>query len=105
MTPTPMQITLYDPETNEVVATHSRLFVPWKLLKAAIGLAKSLDPANLTETDLDQLAGLVVEVFGNKFSVEDLNNGADVSDMVAVLNTIIAKAGRGFTANPTPPGN
>lgn len=101
--PTPMQITLYDPATNEVKATHSQLFVPWKLLKAAIQISKNLDPENMTKEDADALAGLVVETFGNRFSIEDLNNGADVSEMVAVLNTIIAKASGGI-ANPPPPG-
>ena len=100
---TPMTITLYDPETNEVKATHTRIFVPWKLLKQAVQLAKNLDPDNMTDADVDVLAGLVVETFGNKFSVDDLNNGADVSEMVAVLNTIIAKASGGIV-NPTPPG-
>jgi hypothetical protein len=100
---TPMNITLYDPETNEVKSTHTRLFVPWKLLKQAVKLANGLDPENMTDADMDTLAGLVVETFGNKFSIEDLNNGADVGEMVTVLNTIIAKASGGI-ANPTPPG-
>jgi len=100
---TSMEITLYDPETNEVVATHTRMFVPWKLLKAAVRLAKNLDPENMTEEDADQLAALVVETFGNKFSIQDLNNGADLAEMVSVLNTIIAKASGGI-GNPTRPG-
>ncbi len=99
---TPMQITLYN-EDNEVVGTFTRLFVPWKLLKAAVRLAKKLDLSNMSEEDVDDLAGLVVEVFGNKFSIEDLSNGADISEMVAVLNTIIAKA-QGGMPNPTAPG-
>jgi hypothetical protein len=99
-----MQITLYDPETNEVKSTHTRLFVPWKLLKVAVKISKSLDPENMTDENVDELAALVVEVFGNKFSIADLNEGADVSEMVTVLNTIIAKASGGI-GNPTPPGN
>ncbi len=100
---TPMQITLYDPATDEVKATYSRVFVPWKLLKLAVRMAKKLDPENMTEEDVDQLSGLIVEVFGNRFSIEDLNDSADISEMMSVLNTIIAKA-RGGMPNPTQPG-
>ena len=100
---TPMVITLYDPETDEIKATYSRMFVPWKLLKLAVRLAKTLDAQNMTEEDVDSLAGLVVEVFGNRFSIQDLSDGADVGEMMTVLNTIIAKA-RGAMPNPTPPG-
>lgn len=92
MAGTPMTITLYDPETDEVRQTYTRTFVPWRLLKAAIRLQGSLDPENMDEDDLNTMAGLVVEAFGNRFSVEDLNNGCDLSDMLSVLTMIIAKA-------------
>lgn len=100
-----MQITLYDPETNEPKATYSRMFVPWKLLKVAVRLAKTLDTSNITEDDADALAGLVVEAFGNKFSVEDLNEGSDIGEMITVMNMIIGRARGVMTANPTQPGN
>jgi len=100
--PTPMVIRLYD-DDNEY-KEFTRLFVPWKLLKLSVRLAKelNLDPDNMTEEDIDALSGLVVEVFGNQFSIEDVNNKADVSDMISVLHTIIAKATG--NANPTLPG-
>jgi len=100
--PTPMVIRLYD-DDNEF-KEYTRLFVPWKLLKMAVTLAKelNLDPENMTEKDVDALSGLVVEVFGNQFSIDDVNEKADVSDMISVLHTIIAKATG--NANPTPPG-
>ena len=100
-----MQITLYDPATDEIKGTYTRVFVPWKLLKAAIKLAKDLDTKNMTEETVDALTGLVVEVFGNKFSAAELNEGADVSEMLAVLNTIVARAGGAVQVNPPPPGN
>lgn len=107
MSGTPMQITLYDPETDEEKGTFSRAFVPWKLLKAAIRLQKDIDLenlANLKEEDVDKLTGLVVEVFGNRFSIDELNEGADISNMVAVLNQIVAKASGNLPRNPTIPG-
>ena len=41
---------------------------------------------------MDQLAGLVVEVFGNQFSVEDVNGRTDIGEMMLALNQIIARA-------------
>ena len=106
MPPTPMRITLYDPETDEEKQTYTRMFVPWKLLKVSVRLAKDLDAANITEEDADALAGLVVEAFGNKFSIEDLNEGSDIGEMITVMNQIIGKARGGMAAvnPPTPPG-
>lgn len=97
-----LQITLYG-ENDEIKDTYTRSFVPWKLLKQAVRVSKSVDQNDLKEDDLDLLASLVVEVFGNKFSVEELNEGADVEAMVAVLNTILTKARLAMPANPTLP--
>lgn len=92
MAGTPMKIMLYDPETDEVKAEYTRSFVPWRLLKAAIRLQTELDPQNMNEADVDRLAALVVDVFGDKFTVEELDNGADITDMLAVLQMVTAKA-------------
>lgn len=86
-----MQITLYG-DDNEPRETYSRLFVPWKLLKRAISLAENMKDGKLTDESIDDLAGLVVDVFGNKFTVEDLNQGADVGEMMAVLTAIVGRA-------------
>ncbi len=108
-----LQITLYDPETNEVKGEYTRCFVPWKMLKKALGLArklsalgKSLDQLDITELDdslVDELAALVVEVFGDKFTLKDLDEGADTGEMLAVLTGILAVASGG--PNPTMPGS
>jgi hypothetical protein len=101
---TPLQITIYGKD-DEVKSTHSISRVPWRILKAAVRMAKSINVNNLDEDDIDALAGLVVEAFDNQFSVADLEN-SDIGEMATVLTQIIAKAGtlmpRG--ANPTRPG-
>lgn len=99
---TPMIIHFYG-QDNEVVKQFTRSFVPWKLLKEAVRISKTLDQDNLGEKDVDELAGLVVAVFGDQFTVEEVNNQADVAEMVAVLNQIVATAGGGLE-NPTKPG-
>ena len=98
---TPMTIILYDKD-NEEKARFTRSFVPWKMLKKAIKINQGLNPDEMTEADIDAVASLVVEVFGDQFTIEELDNGADVSDMLAVLQAIIARAS-GTSLNPTPP--
>lgn len=101
-----MVIHLYD-ENSEITATFTRSFVPWKLLKEAVKLAERLNKNStdeeISEEDCDAIAKLIAAVFGDKFTVEQLNDGADVSEMMTVMNQIIAKA-QGGAGNPTPPG-
>src|SRR5512139_2708996 len=87
----PIKITLYGPD-DEIIAVHSRAIVPWKILKRAVGLSKSLSDENLSEDDLDSLAQLVVDFYSGAFGLEDLENGADVAEMLSVLQAIITKA-------------
>lgn len=98
----PIEITLYNPETNEVVKTFTRSFVPWAILKKALRLQKTIDSEAMTEDDVDELAGLVVAVFGDQFTLDQVNTGMDVGEMVTVLNAVIARATQ-FTppTNPT----
>ncbi|MDD5367458.1 MAG: hypothetical protein PHQ40_00370 [Anaerolineaceae bacterium] len=107
MSGTPITITLYDAE-DAPIKTFTRSVVPWGILKRAIKMAKqlntdALDPANLDEKILDELAGLVVTIFGDRFTIDDLDKGADVTDMIAVIEQIVNKAG-GLVPNPPPPG-
>lgn len=97
-------ITLYDPETNDVIKEYSRTFVPWKLLKRAVKLSKSIgsfDSGDLSEDMIDELAALVVDTFGSQFSVDQLSNGADIGEMMTVLTGIMASA-QGTVPNPPP---
>lgn len=99
---TPMVIHFYGPN-DEVQSTFSRSFVPWKLLKEAVKISKTLDQNDLTEENVNELAGLVVAVFSDQFTVEEVNNQADVAEMIAVLNQIVSTASGGL-GNPTTPG-
>ena len=99
----PIKITLYDPETSEEKKTYSCLFIPWKLLKKAVKL-QSINQESLSDDDIDNIASLVVEAFGDKFSLDELNNGADVGEMMTAITAIVTQASGG-SVNPTPPGN
>ena len=101
---TPIQITLYDPANNEEIKTFTRTYVPWKLLKKAAALSDQVDFDNVKPEDLDLIAMLVVDTFGGQFSLEEVDNGADVNEMIAVIQNIVARA-KGISLNPTPPAS
>lgn len=98
-----LKITLYDPETNDIKKEFSRSFIPWKVLKRAIRLMKNFDVANISEDDADELAALVVDAFGGQFTLDELNDGADLGEMMTVLTGIMASA-QGIVPNPPPQG-
>jgi hypothetical protein len=100
---TPVQLTLYNTD-DEPVKELSRLVVPWGILKRALRLVKSLDPENLNEDDLDTITALVAEVFGSdKVTIRELDEGADMGDMLSVLNMVVAKAGMAMPVTGNPP--
>lgn len=104
---TPIQLTLYgekDGISDEVIAEFRRSIIPWGILKRAVRFAKSVDLNNieidsLTEENIDEMAGIVAAVFSDQVTVEQLDQGADVMDMLAVIQEIMARAGS--ISNPT----
>lgn len=100
MPTSPITIHLYGPD-NEIKKTFNRSFIPWKVLKKAVKISKELKADQMTEGDIDSLADLVVAAFGDQFTVEELNDGAEVSEMMLVLNQVVSRAS--MTINPTPP--
>jgi hypothetical protein len=99
----PIELKLYGSD-DEVKATYHRSKIPWGLLKKAVRLANlNLNPDSLSEEDVDAIAGLVVEVFGDQFTIEDLDAGADLNEMLAVVQAIVKRASSLVKANPIPP--
>jgi len=101
----PIKLTLYGAD-DEVKGEFSRSIIPWKFLKRALKLAGMLESGDLTDADLDALGQLVVDFYGEQFSLADLENGADVSEMLVVLQAIVARAAElsPSSPNPTPQG-
>lgn len=103
MSGTPLTLNLYDEDDN-ILKTLRRADVPWGLLKKALRLMRDLDVNNLTEQNLDDIANLVVVVFGvNKVTIEELDAYAYTSDMISTIAQIVNKA-EGLMANPPIPG-
>ena len=99
---TPVELTLYD-ENDEISKELRRLIIPWGLLKKAVRLQESIDESNITDDDIDSISDLVIEIFGEeKVTREELEKGADVGDLMAVLMSIVSRA-RGLVPNAPPP--
>lgn len=121
---TPITLTLYD-KNDEPIQTFSRGIVPWGVMKKAMTLMESLQELSepkAEKTWLDKFAGwfkraktdnptaasmamleeFIVEFFGHKFTASDLKN-ADTAELMAVLQSIIARANSAMPANPTKP--
>ncbi len=100
---TPLTIRIYDEEDNFV--EYNRLFVPWGIMKTAVRLSKQLygkSEEDFTEEDIDAIAGVIVETFGNKFPISDMDKGCDMGEMMALFNNIVARA-KGTLPNGLPP--
>jgi hypothetical protein len=114
MSGAPIKLTIYDQEDESVVKEFSAHIVPWGIMKRAIRLGKSMkglagndDAAileQMSEDDIDNLTGLVADVFGGRVTVEELERGATIPEMLAILQAVIGKA-FGASQNPTVPGN
>jgi hypothetical protein len=116
--PVPIEITLYD-ANDEPIETYSRSVIPWGLLKKAVRMMAELNktekpakkkhfwekdiPEKLAEErQMEAISQFVVELFGNRFSVKDLEQGADVGEIMTVFQAVIARANATINANPTP---
>lgn len=99
----PIKITLYgqDDADNK---TFQRLIVPWGFLKRAIRLSKDMNAAEITEEQVDAISDLLIEFFRNVFNREELEAGADVSEILACFQAIVNKA-KGLLPNPPPPAS
>jgi hypothetical protein len=98
----PLQIKFYDPETGEPERTFTRSFVPWRIMKRAAALMR-LNLDNMDGETVDEMTALVVDVFGDQFSADDVNNRTKPDEMMGVLNGIMAMVNG--SPDPTLPGN
>lgn len=97
----PMVIHLYDGE-GEITKTITQTFVPWKMLKAAVKLAATLNENEPTEEDIQGINDLIVATFQGKVTSDELDNGAEMTEMLAVVRQIVASS-KSIDLNPTPP--
>jgi hypothetical protein len=107
----PIKLTIYDPETAEPVKDVMTAIVPWGLMKRAVQLMKALPAGyesmseaeliqHLDEGFVDALTCFAVDLFGGRATVEEINRGVELSEMLPLLTA----AGFRSFANPTKPG-
>lgn len=105
--PTPIKLTLYKPN-NDVYKELITTFVPWKLMKKAIAVTKLpgfQDTSKLDEADADAIAGLVVDLFSGEVTLNELDEHADMGDMITTIQSIVSRAHGVISQNPTPPSS
>lgn len=73
--------------------------VPWRLFKAITRLA-GVSSSGIDEDDWYNIAGLVVEIFENRFGINDLKEES-VAELIAVLNMVMARV-RELSPKPEP---
>lgn|SRR5699024_6584765 len=71
---------------------HYPIFVKGSLVKRAIKLGVELEKSTeaIDEDIIDKLAKFAVELYGNRFTVEELIDGIDASELVDTLVSILS---------------
>jgi len=96
----PIELTLYD-DNDEIIATYRRARIPVGFAERAMDLNAQLS-SDQGKDQLSALYQLIVEFFGEKFTIEDLRKGADLIELVAVVEAISVRAGELMPANNSP---
>lgn len=96
----PIELTLYD-DNDEVIQTYRRARIPVGFAERAMDLSFQLS-ADQGKEQLMAMYQLIVEFFGEKFTVEDLRKGADLIELIAVVEAIAVRAGELMPANNNP---
>lgn len=94
MNGSPIMLTLYN-ENDEVKAEYQKLIVPWGMLKRALKF-KNLKESTTDEKTFDEVAGFVCELFNNKITLKDIEDGADISDVYSVIRSVVTRASTYF---------
>jgi hypothetical protein len=112
----PIFLTLYDPKTHEPLHEYQLHVITFAMLISSVQLQEALakipekkrrwwwqKPIRAGVEQINALLGLVVEFFGNQFTVEQLRTGADVSEVMTIIRAIIGRGGGIINKNPTVP--
>jgi hypothetical protein len=74
--------------------------VPWRTFKAITRLAGT-NSSVLTQDDFYNLAGVVAQIFGGRFGVNDLKD-TQPGELIAVLNAVMGRV-QEFSSGPAAP--
>ena len=65
----------------------------WGCLKKAVKLSNELQTGeDLSEEKLDKITNFVVYLFGNKATKEEIEEGADISEIMSCFRAVVRRA-------------
>lgn len=112
----PILLTLY--KNDKPIKTYTRNMIPWGLLKKAVNLQNQFEGKETSshpkwqfwkknnkttkeEAEFDAISHFVVELFENQFTVRELEDGADIGEIMTVFRAVINRASASVKVNPT----
>lgn len=88
----PIELTLYD-ENDAPVKTYSKSVVRWGVLKKAIKLANEIGSSSDVDGEtFDNISNFVCFLFDNQFTRDELENGADVGEIMTCFRAVVHRA-------------
>lgn len=115
MSGTPIELTLYNKD-DEPIKTLTRSTVKWGILKRAARLAAQFEDDDKPENGvwakfwrkawspfkkedesaearkIRAISQFVVDLFDNQFTIKELEDGADITEVMAVFQNVLARA-------------
>mgnify|MGYP001044565975 CR=1 FL=1 len=103
---TPIRFTLYDPQTGEVREEFATYIIPTGILEIALQLQNITDPKNLTPDEGVGIQQLIVDLFGGRFTLKDVQRYSELGEAWAVILNLANQMGdiKIDIPNPTEPG-
>ena len=89
--PAPIELQFYGENDEPIGEPHRRSIVPFGMLKKAVILSEQMKDRGTAE-QYDLISTFMVEFFGDKFSVSDLEDHTDMSEVFAAFYAIQARA-------------
>ncbi len=96
----PLKITLYD-DADEAIAEYTCNLIRSRFLRKAIEIQSLQFKEHLSVEEADAVAGLIISIFNNKFTIDQFWDQTVLEEAWAVINSIIARAGN-LMGNPPP---
>lgn len=76
----------------EIVLNNKTYVMPkvkTRMLRKAIEINENIDFSNMKTKDLDGLVDFIVELYGNKFTIDNFYDGLDADKLIETLNNSI----------------
>lgn len=93
-----MQITLKIDGKNKTFVTD---FISARMVRRTIEVSKGINFNDMNPEELDQMVGFIVELFSNKFTIDDVYDGLSSKELIPTMmnciNEIVGELG-GATA-------